>query len=73
MFRKIVRETSVFLGFIGLVFYLLIWSLLDFLIEGSMGTQITRLIFLIQKGLEKYTDIVATKIIKNLEKMGAWY
>ena len=73
MFRKIVREVSVFLGSIGLILYIVVWFLFDFLIEIFMGTKITKLIFLIQKGLEKYTEIVVTKIIKQLEKAGMWY
>lgn len=73
MFRKIMREIAIFLGFIGLLFYLLIWFLFDFLIEVFMGTKITRLIFLIQKGLEKYTNIAVTKIVESLEKGDIWY
>jgi len=73
MFKKVIREMAVFLGFIGLLFYLLIWFLFDFLIEVFIGTKITRLIFLIQKGLEKYTNITVTKIVKSLEKKGMWY
>lgn len=67
------REIAIFLGFIGLLFYLLIWFLFDFLIEVFMGTKITRLIFLIQKGLEKYTNIAVTKIVESLEKGDIWY
>jgi len=73
MFRKIVREVSVFLGFIGLLFYILVWFSFDFLIEVFMGTKITKLIFLIQKELEKYTSIAVTKIVKSLEKKDMWY
>jgi len=73
MFRKVIREIAVFLGFIGLLFYLLIWFLFDFLIEVFMGTKIAKLIFLIQKGIEKYTNIVVTRIVKSLEKGDMWY
>lgn len=73
MFRKIVREIAVFVFYSGLIIYLLIYYFLSFLINFFIGTKIAKLIFLIQKGLEKSTENVTVKIIRGLEKKDMWY
>lgn len=73
MFRKIIREIAVFVFFTEIAFYILIWFLLNFLIDIFMGTKITKLILLVQKGFKKYTENITIKIIRGLERRGMWY
>ena len=73
MLRKIIRESILFIFSIGLVFYVLIWFLFDFLVDLFMGTKLTKLIFLAQKGLEKYTESFVVKVVELLERGNLWY
>jgi hypothetical protein len=73
MLRKIIRNIAVFVFYTGLVIYVLVYYLFDFLVDCFKGTKIARLIFLTQKGLEKCTENTTVKIIRKLEKRGMWY
>lgn len=73
MFRKVIREIAVFVFYTSLIIYVLIYYLFSFFIDCFMGTKIAKLIFLIQKGLERCAEDVTVKIIRRLEKKGMWY
>jgi len=74
MFRKIVREIAVFVFYTWLIIYfLLVYCLISFLIDCFMGTKIANLFFLIQKELERCTEYILIKVIRELEKGGMWY
>jgi len=74
MFRKIVREIVLFIFSSCLIlYYFLIYCLFDFFINLFMGTKTTKLLFLIQKNIDKIIEEVGVKIIEKLEKIGVWY
>jgi len=73
MLRKIIREIAVFVFYTNLVIYVLVYYFFDFLIDILMGTKTAKLILLIQKELEEFTENITIAIIKRLEKKGMWY
>jgi len=73
MLRRIIREIAVFVFYTSLIIYVFVYCFLNFLIDISIGTKIAKLIFLIQKGLERFMEEITVKIIRKLEKGGMWY
>jgi len=73
MFRKIVREIVLFIFSSCLILYVLICCLFNFFINLFMGTKTTKLLFLIQKNMDRIIEKVGVKIIEKLEKRGVWY